>query len=123
MAPKLRLKYPGAIYHVMNRADPREPIFQDDPDRKPFPGNVAECRAKNRLAGPCLIIMAELKRRRWTETTLGQRPKGDMVKVKLAVRLRSETMRTVEWLARRLHLGSRAYAHHLLWRAQKRGQS
>jgi len=33
MARKLRVEYPGAIYHVMNRGDRREEIFQDDPDR------------------------------------------------------------------------------------------
>ena len=65
------------------------------------------------------LIVAELKRRGWTEETLRARPKGDAAKVKLALQLRSETMRTVEWLAGRLHLGSRAYAHHLLWRARK----
>ena len=36
MARKLRVEYPGAIYHVMNRGDRREPIFQDDRDRKGF---------------------------------------------------------------------------------------
>jgi REP element-mobilizing transposase RayT len=66
------------------------------------------------------IIAAELKRRGWTEGTLRQRPKGDGAKVKLAQRLRAETVRTVEWLAKRLHLGSRAYAHHLLWRARRK---
>ncbi len=30
MARKLRLEYPGAIYHVMNRGDRREAIFTDD---------------------------------------------------------------------------------------------
>jgi hypothetical protein len=65
------------------------------------------------------IIATELKRRGWTEGTLRERPKGDATKVKLAQRLRAETVRTVEWLAQRLHLGSRAYAHHLLWRARK----
>ena len=65
------------------------------------------------------IIAAELKRRGWTEATLRERPKGDATKVKLAVRLRAETVRTVEWLAQRLHMGSRAYAHHLLWRARR----
>jgi putative transposase len=35
-ARKLRVEYPGAIYHVMNRGDRREPIFQDDADRKRF---------------------------------------------------------------------------------------
>jgi len=33
MARKLRVQYPGAIYHVMNRGDRREPIFKDDKDR------------------------------------------------------------------------------------------
>ena len=29
MARKLRVQYPDAIYHVMNRGDRREPIFKD----------------------------------------------------------------------------------------------
>jgi len=33
---KLRVQYPGAIYHVMNRGDRREAIFEDDPDRNRF---------------------------------------------------------------------------------------
>jgi REP element-mobilizing transposase RayT len=36
MARKLRVEYPGAIYHVLNRGDRREPIFRDDADRKGF---------------------------------------------------------------------------------------
>jgi len=36
VARKLRLEYPGAIYHVMNRGDRREPIFRDDRDRVVF---------------------------------------------------------------------------------------
>ena len=34
MARKLRIQYPGAIYHVMNRGDRREAIFADDDDRQ-----------------------------------------------------------------------------------------
>ena len=34
MARKLRIQYPGAIYHVMNRGDRREAIFGDDEDRQ-----------------------------------------------------------------------------------------
>ena len=34
MARKLRLEYPRAIYHVMNRGDRREAIFRDDRDRQ-----------------------------------------------------------------------------------------
>ena len=36
MARKLRVEYPGAIYHIMNRGDRREPIFKDDADRQRF---------------------------------------------------------------------------------------
>ena len=34
MPRKLRIQYPGAIYHVMNRGDQREAIFRDDDDRQ-----------------------------------------------------------------------------------------
>jgi putative transposase len=42
MARKLRVQYPGAIYHVMNRGDRREPIFQDDLDRQRFPVTLGQ---------------------------------------------------------------------------------
>jgi len=45
MARKLRIQYPGAVYHVMNRGDRREPIFADDNDRKLFLATLEEaCR-------------------------------------------------------------------------------
>src|SRR5207247_20806 len=42
MARKLRVQYPGAIYHVMNRGDRREAIFNDDKDRLLFLDTLAE---------------------------------------------------------------------------------
>ena len=36
MPRKLRVQYPGAIYHLMNRGDRREDIFEDDQDRRRF---------------------------------------------------------------------------------------
>ncbi len=42
MARKLRLQYPGAIYHVMNRGDRREDIFLDDEDRQRFLDTLGE---------------------------------------------------------------------------------
>ncbi|MGE3313171.1 MAG: hypothetical protein AB7O66_24665 [Limisphaerales bacterium] len=60
------------------------------------------------------IIAAELKRRGWTEATLRERRKGDAEEVRVVERLRAKTGRALEWVAERLHLGSRAYAHHLL---------
>ncbi len=42
MPRQLRVEYEGAIYHVMNRGDRREPIFQDDEDRERFLKTLAE---------------------------------------------------------------------------------
>lgn len=46
MARKLRIEYPGAIYHVMNRGDRREAIFHDDKDRELFLATLEEACAK-----------------------------------------------------------------------------
>jgi hypothetical protein len=46
MARKLRIEYPGAIYHVMNRGDRREDIFHDDPDRELFLSTLTEACGK-----------------------------------------------------------------------------
>jgi putative transposase len=46
MARKLRVQYPGAIYHVMNRGDRREPIFHDDQDRMLFLDTLSEACQK-----------------------------------------------------------------------------
>jgi len=46
MARKLRIQYPGAIYHVMNRGDRREAIFADDADRERLLETLAEACQK-----------------------------------------------------------------------------
>lgn len=46
MARKLRVEYPGAIYHVMNRGDRREEIFLDDEDRQRFLTTLGESCVK-----------------------------------------------------------------------------
>jgi REP element-mobilizing transposase RayT len=48
MPRKLRLEYPGAIYHVMNRGNRREDIFRDDKDRRRFLVALGEACAKTR---------------------------------------------------------------------------
>lgn len=65
------------------------------------------------------IIADELRKRRWKERELELRLKGDPEKVKIALRLRNETVRSMEWIAKRLHLGSRNYANHLVWKAKR----
>ena len=45
MPRKLRVQYPGAIYHLMSRGDRREDIFADDRDRERFLETLEEtCR-------------------------------------------------------------------------------
>ncbi len=46
MPRKLRLQYPGAIYHASNRGDRREAIFRDEADRERFLSTLAEACAK-----------------------------------------------------------------------------
>jgi putative transposase len=46
MPRKLRVEYPGAIYHVMSRGDRREDIYLDDVDRHDFIKTLAEACQK-----------------------------------------------------------------------------
>jgi putative transposase len=57
MARKLRVEYPGAIYHVMNRGDRREAIFRDDEDRRRFITTLGETCGKTgwRVHALCLM--------------------------------------------------------------------
>jgi REP element-mobilizing transposase RayT len=46
MARKLRIQYPGAIYHVMNRGDHSESVFRDEDDRGLFLATLAQACSK-----------------------------------------------------------------------------
>jgi REP element-mobilizing transposase RayT len=46
MPRQLRIEYPGALYHLMNRGDRREPIFKDDLDRQRFLLTLGQACAK-----------------------------------------------------------------------------
>jgi uncharacterized protein YoaH (UPF0181 family) len=81
MPRKLRLEYEGAIYHVMSC------------------GESGEEKAEQ-------IVAEELRRRKWEEANLVKRRKGDPEKVKMALRLRRESIMTLKWIAQRLHIGS-----------------
>lgn len=57
MARKLRVEYPGAIYHVMNRGDRREAIFRNDEDRKLFLSTLGETCDKTGWQVHALCLM------------------------------------------------------------------
>ena len=43
---RIRVEFPGAIYHVLSRGDRREDIFHDDVDRQDFLETLAEACQK-----------------------------------------------------------------------------
>src|SRR5215472_14205720 len=57
MARKLRVQYPGAIYHIMNRGDHREEIFDNAQDRQLFLATLDQACAKTdwQLHAFCLM--------------------------------------------------------------------
>jgi len=57
MPRSLRIEYPGAIYHLLNRGDRREPIFRGDADRKRFLETVGEACAKTDWQGHAFCLM------------------------------------------------------------------
>src|SRR5262245_3799097 len=57
MARKLRVEYPGAIYHVMNRGDRRDTIFQDDTDRQRFLETLGQACAKTGWRVHAFVLM------------------------------------------------------------------
>ncbi len=101
MSRKLRIEYPGAIYHLMNRGDRREDIFKADRQES---GEEAAQR----------IVVEGMERLGWMEGNLQERRKGDKGKVTLARRLRKETTMSLKCVARRLQRGSWTYVSNLL---------
>jgi REP element-mobilizing transposase RayT len=75
----------------------------------------AEAKA-NRILGQALQHLG------WAEVELSQRRKGDLEKVRLAEQLRRETTMTLEWIARRLHMGTKTYLSHLLYWRNREGR-
>ena len=71
----------------MNRGDRREPIFKDDVDRKRFLETLAKTCGKTEWQVHAFCLMAN--------------------RFQLALRLRRETVMTLDWIAERLHRGCR----------------
>lgn len=57
MPRSLRIEFEGAMYHVMNRGDRREPIFRDDEDRNLFLKTLSEACAKTDWQVHALCLM------------------------------------------------------------------
>ena len=103
VAHKLRIQYPGAVYHGMSRGDRRDPIFKEERDYELFLRTLEEA---------CQKAL-------WQVQALAARRKGDAAKVKLAASVRAETTLPLAWIAERLRMGSRGYLTWLLHRQGK----
>jgi REP element-mobilizing transposase RayT len=57
MPRAMRVEYPGAIYHVMDRGDRREDIFVDDVDRQDLLKTLAEACRKTDWQVPAYCLM------------------------------------------------------------------
>jgi hypothetical protein len=82
--------------------------------------HYGEERARTQAEEAEEIVREGLKRLGWEEEDLARRPRGDREKLKLAVRLRSETTMTIKWIAERLRMGTWTHLNHLLyWHRRK----
>jgi hypothetical protein len=61
------------------------------------------------------LVLAELKELDWGPEELGKRRKGDVEKLRIALRLRKERTMTLAWIARRLEMGTKTHLSHLLY--------
>ena len=95
MARKLRIQYPGAMYHVMNRGGHPEAIFQDDGDRLRFLDTLGQACEKTAWQVRAYCLMSNHQ-------------------------LRSQTTMSVAWIAERLGVATRGY---LVWLLQQRGRT
>src|SRR5438105_6821022 len=58
MARKARVEFAGAIYHVLDRGDRREAIFEDDEDRREFIGTLGEACARTGWRVHAFVLMS-----------------------------------------------------------------
>jgi REP element-mobilizing transposase RayT len=58
MAGPLRIEYPGAYYHVMNRGNRRENIFLTDKDRKVFLAGLVDSCETYHIKLIAFVLMA-----------------------------------------------------------------
>lgn len=57
MTLQIRVQYPGAIHHMLNRGDRREDILRDDADGQRFLDMVDELCGKTYWQTPALGLM------------------------------------------------------------------
>ena len=137
MPRKLRLEYPGAMYHVNEvaleefrqawsiggEAFRRECLEQME--GKLGENHPGQAKLETAEAKADRIVAEGLARLRWTQDDLVTRQKSHPEKLALAARLRQETTLSVKQIAESLHLGkpkgARTNLHKFMNRSQAGG--
>jgi len=57
MARPLRVRFPGAVYHVTARGNERKPIYRDDQDRRRFLERLATVVRRRQLVLHAYVLM------------------------------------------------------------------
>ena len=137
-ARKARVVFEGALDHVMDRGDRREPIFRASADRHSRECGIetlAEALRQDRLAGSRLCPHAEsfssggrdapvplcgIAGMKWFRPT----PAGSIGGPELLPPsvLRSLQIAGGGWIAERLGMGTRGHLNHLLYRQRQSGE-
>ena len=76
--------------------------------------DTSEIRRETAEAKARRVLGEELDKLGWTEADLVRQAKGDVRKVHIARRLRSETAVTLKWIAQNLHMGVWTYVSNQL---------
>ena len=141
MPRALRIQYPGAIYHETRRAQETDGEFKairrgwclgDEAFRKELLESIHTRATESHHAGTRRETTEEKARRilneepdklGWTGAELAARPKGDVRKIWIARRLRSETAVTLKWIAAKLHIGTWTHVANRLQQTKDKNQS
>jgi REP element-mobilizing transposase RayT len=89
---------------LLNQAGKRKGTYHFGPEIH----EAEEVKAERLVAGAITLLG-------WSEERLRNGRKGAPEKVKLAERLRKETTMTLQWIAKRLHMGTKGHLSHLLY--------
>ena len=124
MPRKLRVEYPGVMYHVLSRGDQLDDIFPlYRMEGKAGENHPGQTRLETAEAKADRIVAEELARLRLTVEELVARQKSDPAKLALAARLRQETTLSVKRIAERLGLGKPKGARTNLHRFMNRSET
>ena len=106
MPRKLRIEYPGAMYHVMSRGDRREKVFLNAVDRQDFIKTLAEACQKTNWQVHAYCLMPNHYH------LVLETPEPNLVAG--MAWLRRETRLSTKAIAARVHLGSSKAANRSL---------